>query len=568
MRFGPRSDLLSSGNRKMSDSVIHGRYGNLDLSSIVATINIDRALTSPHARDLTGLTLATFGAPSESKHRDFIDSAHDISTHLVAINLFTTYAHELRHYHDLLASPYGTFLVRERIRAILYSLPVALQIEAFWPTIYVPVGDWVRNYKLLKKAFAELDPPPLGAENMDADVAKIKKTMSEARAGIVPLPPNKKVELPRFDATTILESLAVETQVTVLKRQFGDALTGIFILSLSGSLSTERYYETRYLIGQNGVRDPESVNLVLFASLCGMIDSRKNGTSDYPPDLLIRLLAWLKRQGRGGGDPSAVFVAIEDFWQDYRGETLAETFHNDVERNQQSARVFREYIDGLNSPQATVIVKAFEEFLLDRALLLDCILPDIPGYCSTKYIDNQLSYPLPPLFIESHIGLPLRALGWEKDYQVHFDSTVTCDELPEALRWAQPATATPQELRLAHISCPAPGHRARGRESWHLAFPTLSIARYFNEGCRSEIDYFEKDFEFNLRQTGTRIFAAAEERNITEISVSELQYQQPSPGGREHFSNRNAQVMLQAMRDAKAERQFIREVVLPKRATL
>ena len=148
--------------------------GRLDIGHLGLWLNFDGIRGHDEAR-LRKLATAAAELRIGAEHQAYADELADERARTEAMALFTSVAHETRHFHDLLMTPYGSALMGHHMRAA-FALQSALGSLAAASVIVVPLRDWDDLLPVLRRIVPELEPPPgrlrLLAETRDAEALK------------------------------------------------------------------------------------------------------------------------------------------------------------------------------------------------------------------------------------------------------------------------------------------------------------------------------------------------------------------------------------------------------------
>jgi hypothetical protein len=139
-----------------------GRFesGHLGLYiSVDSIIDPDNAARAVEHINLLG---ETANKPVGLRHEEFFKSSLPQERGRLAAT-FSLFAHEMRHFHDVILTPYGSFLMRQAVQInIAYLIKARLDIAVLCDQIYVPLQDWVDNYNILSVAYPNLAAAPQG----------------------------------------------------------------------------------------------------------------------------------------------------------------------------------------------------------------------------------------------------------------------------------------------------------------------------------------------------------------------------------------------------------------------
>jgi hypothetical protein len=253
------------------------RSGRLDPSNFGLWLNLDYAIKNLTDTKLLSLMMTTFHFPLTDEHRNFVNSRKSEEEAALAINCFTMFSHEMRHFHDLLVCPYGSMLMRQYARAAFLCTLCKHDLYLRSSAIVVPLSDWIASQELFERAHS-VPPPSSNLRDLNETLETMKVKLDVFNRGSIPLPS----PFESLDATSILEALAILNQENLISKEFGDEKVSLFRRSFKSPASISRYYGPLYLIS------------AILVSLCGNFQDPDFNRVRYPKDILVQLLIWLR----------------------------------------------------------------------------------------------------------------------------------------------------------------------------------------------------------------------------------------------------------------------------------
>jgi len=463
--------------------------GRFDSSNFGLWLNLDYALTHPLNKDLFQLMLPTFHYPMNEKHKEFIASLENEEDISFAINCFSMFSHEMRHFHDLLITPYGSMLMRQYTRGAILSLTCHTELSITRNKIVIPLSEWVSDSNLFHKAYS-IDPPSSNLIYLNGAFNTMKQKFETFNKGITPL----QAPFDSLDTTSILEGLAILNQELLIEKTFGkDKVRKNFRSNFKSPSSTLRYYGAINFILRvlNENVSHEVLSYLLFCSLCGNFQETDINRARSPKDVLVEMLLWIKNKKiklAEVDDFDDIISIVDEFFDEQLG--------NDVQGMiTQAAKVNEEFENTISVDvkryenvhwSANELMKrvqdVFNNFRLVQASFGANIFINPLWYCSEIYLENQYKLPSPVLFLESEIGLPIDE-SLEKVYYIQTESRMKFDNLrDEAKRLVSKLTDKEGIVRSAHILSPRKldfGDKdLDNRINWWFEVPEVNVEQW------------------------------------------------------------------------------------------
>jgi hypothetical protein len=259
--------------------------GRLDVTHLGMWVNVDEARTGDDEA-LRSLIAHAVDHEVGAEHRAYIEGIADDEGRAAALGLFTVVAHESRHFHDLLLTPYGAAVMSHHVRQAMTLLSSMGSLSSN-AAIIVPIAEWSAQLPVLKQLDAELEPP---SAKLEALIAVLDETERDLRAldqGIHH--PDAPVT-----ATQILETSALWVQLGLAGRTLGMDGANLLMSAIRESPARGRYLGAMdYIHGRLGWLPSAAVQFLLLASLCGDAFSSDPHALRSPADVLVVLTEWL-----------------------------------------------------------------------------------------------------------------------------------------------------------------------------------------------------------------------------------------------------------------------------------
>jgi hypothetical protein len=397
----------------MIDLFEQSRYGRFDASHFGMWLNADVFLNHPDYKHLGELAWKTFHFPPGGEHTQYVDGLRAPHDATLAASCFTLYSHEARHFHDLIATPYGSVLMRQYARAALFYMFLWRELYFRRRAIVVPITDWVANETIYSQVYQDLQP----VSNIITETASIYSTMIEKldafNRGVL----NSGMQANYPTATSILEGSAVIAQQRAIDSRFGSEVASQFLDVLFDGQAADTYLNALLLLRNviGGQASAQVMSFLLLSSLYGNFQDQSQRLR-YPPDILLQLAVWLKERHvdlinlRSFDD---LVILVDRFYQENQGGSLTAMIEQSQRANvgvleslKQTLKLYEEQ-DGNEFSQARVVLQCFENFCQAHEIFSRQVLSDPGWYCSGSYIEHQYELPMPVIFIHTDSGVPV-----------------------------------------------------------------------------------------------------------------------------------------------------------------
>lgn len=382
--------------------------------------------------DLASLTLTSFHFPVNDKHRAFLEGLSGDALRF-ALNCFTVFAHERKHFHDVLATPYGSMLMRQSTRASLLTLASRDELLFRSDSIAVPLSQWIPNAKLFQLARG-VPPPSDNLRELHNVLVSMQDKVAAFDRGTVEVPGAFK----GLTATGILEGLAILAQEHEIERSFGSGSISPFRECFSNPTTELEYYGAIALCAAALGSDipTECLSYCLLVSLCGDFQSADGHVPRCPVDVLMHLLVWLRQNSDRDSlyDPFRFFEKVDEFFE--------ETFSDDVEgltmkASQTNAKITPAFAEMVKRSEdlfgddgaARTVFDAFENFREVQAGFAANVFIEPLWYVGAGYRENIDALPKPVVFLECNTGLPIDP-SLEDIYYIQTESRLNLAEFP------------------------------------------------------------------------------------------------------------------------------------------
>ncbi len=260
-------------------------FGRLDISHLGMWLNLDKMPGTANA-PLNDLLASAVRHEFSDLHREAVANARSAQDRSALIGLLTSVAHEARHFHDLLISPYGARLMHFNVRAAMAVLGAQGSL-ARSPAIIVPLSDWRTQLDTLRLVDPDLAEPYPKLNELADTLTDIRRRERALERGI--LNPNAP-----FTATSILESSALLVQLGAAGRVFGFDAVNELSAWIGQSPGSDRYNGAlRFIKQQLGHIPIGCQTVLLLAALSGDVFSENEAALRSPVDVLVALTSWL-----------------------------------------------------------------------------------------------------------------------------------------------------------------------------------------------------------------------------------------------------------------------------------
>ena len=389
--------------------------GRLDISHLGMWLNFDGIRGHDDER-LENLIAAAANLEIGAEHRAYVEELRDETGRTEAMALFTAIAHETRHFHDLLMTPYGSALIAEHMRAA-FALQSALGSLAAAPVIVVPLREWNELLPVLRRVAPELEPPsgrlPLLAETLDETSSKL----AELDRGIL-------IRDAPLTATQILESSAYLIQLGLTGSTFGgvDAVNALD-RHISAAGGKERYTAAiDYVNSRLGAVPFGALALLFLAALCGHQIHPDRRVLRAPVDVLMLMVDQIRehegfpydvpRTGEESlGRVDAMWGHINAFFEKFFGARVVEMMDLAAGVNDASVRVWEERVepardDSLASQRIEETLEVYRSYARVGRALVENFKRRPKWYLPDQYLDALPRLPRPLTFLWTQSGFP------------------------------------------------------------------------------------------------------------------------------------------------------------------
>jgi len=388
-------------------------YGRFDPSTFGLWVRVDRAIEHPRYADWGALMWETFQAPPHEGHVEYLADAPADDLPLL-LSAFSLWAHESRHFFDLLATPYGAAVMRTAVHAALGYLQIVDELEYQYRGIMLPLSEWVEYGRVVHHAFGKLSKPSPGVEETVDLWRRLSGMLETFDFGRFADPANAPVS-----ARSILEGSAVLHQERHLYTHFGLERAETFRRYVCAGEAASLYYGPALFLrqaiaGAGGSPDSSAVSYLLLATLCGDWHSNRGSEPHYPAEIYVQLIDWLGRSGAAAAvtDLESSWGVVDAFFEEERGQAPAEALARAADHNEAAAEQFHSMVAGIeeNWQQESVegrrLVELFDDYRVASASLALAVF-GAPDWYFGYYDQTESALPVPLLFLESDTGVPV-----------------------------------------------------------------------------------------------------------------------------------------------------------------
>ncbi len=544
--------------------------GRFDPSHFGLWISLDRVLDSERAQEMLELTWPTYHFPLNKKHREFVQNCQP-QEELLAIQAFTVFSHETKHFHDLLVTAYGSLLMRQYARAAVHCAMCQSELLIHRESIVIPLSDWFSAPEVFESGFS-VRPPGNNLKFLYETLGPMRDKVRGVDQGLIPLDPP-------FDdirASSILESLAILTQEELIAREFGEDSMKVFRSGFSEEAQLEYYGALGLVNAVLGSRYPlEVVRFILLVSLCGNFQDPNPDHLRAPKDILIDLLIWLrdrKFQPNSISGFEDLIGTIDEYFEEKYDTDLQGNIIQASKTNDKVETALLEELDiferetGKACHSGRRVVEAFSNFKHVQAAFAANVMINPHWYCSSLYLENQMSLPTPIIFVESEGGLPISE-ELESIYYVQSESRIHSDTTA-----SQFPNLVDNEgvIRLGHVFSPRQQFTKHSDideaipwwyevapidfELWQKSYDEIgSILRVLLDGENAPAKQVEM-FIFALGTLGTRVFSSRGELTPAELPVDSVDSPVVDPVVRKYYEDPMFRDGIEALRSHKDQR--------------
>lgn len=276
-------------------------FGEFSFRSLGVTINLPEEVAYGYP-EVAGSAVYSLGwnwLDGIKTFRDLYEKRADPGWRFLIAGYSSALLHELRHYHDYLATPFGANVMIDHMLATRYTL-LTLGVLAGEPTVGLPIQRWDLLSPTLHAAykkqtrsgvFSQKPPPSL---RRVTDSAHSILTRVETRLG--PSPKHAKAGL---TTRHLLEGSALCVQIEYIEALFGYDAARNFAQYVADLPGTALYSRLMSLF--NSVADglaagrwfsPKVIDAIIFYALCVNDDPSKEWS--HPVDRLFAVLGYLE----------------------------------------------------------------------------------------------------------------------------------------------------------------------------------------------------------------------------------------------------------------------------------
>lgn len=487
--------------------------------------NIDGALNSAKAHALLPLVWRATHLGPGPEHAEYLREVRDENDRFDAIAYFSLRVHESRHFHDLLATPYGCVLMRQYFRTAILGQSLMPELVVRTKSIFVPVTDWASNPGFFERQFAELRLPSEGMTWFSGVISAMKSKLNAFNVGVTA----PSVKVPGLNAVGILEGSAITSQELHIEEAYGADAAILFRRRVIESPIGMQYYGVRMFLQQIADEAVPSGNFLALClcSLCGDFQDPDASHVRYPADLLLEMIVWMKEVGfrvsRADG-PEAVIEAADRYFREAHGRSLMENLRTASETNLKMLKALRKDAEQLGSDGAKVatedLLAGFENFATAYEGEVRRVFGDLNGYCGLGYSQELTRHIEPVFFLESEYGIPLTP-ELDNAYYVGAGADIRGDpQKLEALVPHSRAVLWPDgSYRTAFLLAPKSGLRTRqgdpasiDLELWQRNFEHSEMIRLLTAGGTGDIPESQQWVAAStLSAGGTKVFSMSGE---------------------------------------------------------
>lgn len=400
-----------------SENPIDFDFGEFSLRSLGITANIPASLD--HLLPTVGGYLLASDSLDDRLQllKKALEQETGMNARFTLMGYATLFPHELKHYHDYLASPYGARLMVNHALAASYFF-VVLHALAGEPTIGMPLQAWESLSDASHAVYRKQTRSGQFGRRPPATTQRFTRTV-ESILGKVSAWQSKLEGHPdaRLTTTHIVEAAAVQVQSVQLIDLFGFEQASSFFDTL-GQADTERTYTMTWdlwqaldqaLPGESGV-SPAIRNAILFYALCGPHQAEVKDPAAHPAGRLYLLVTHLMKQGQALRDDT-ILDALDAWAADHGQLSLAESL-------KESAQFCRQFGEGLRKicyqneqivgqelyPDA--LFEAYDAWVGAHEYMVAQILPDPMAYLDpVRYLVNAKRWVAAPIYYATSAGI-------------------------------------------------------------------------------------------------------------------------------------------------------------------
>jgi hypothetical protein len=321
-------------------------FGEFSPRCLGVTVNLPEEL-GEHMYSMAAFLLAD--DPEERRHefvKTFVQDSEDPAAQFIGISYGSVVSHELKHFHDYLASPFGCSVMREHFLLLLQGFVTIPRLLAE-PVIGIPLQSWRDLSDSLHQVYTKQSGcrgfkrfPPESTRKTTEYVEVVLRTIQAWHSN----PPSA----PGFPISTrhLIEAAAIEVQLAVISKSFGPEWA-VFFGDHLAKLDKAGTYSTvagiwRTVAEKFRTSIPAAVrNAVLFYALCGKPAAGPDDLDAHPASRFVTIMGHMReRNGIPGRDEVLAFLdscAGKHHWP-----TLTEALEESRHANRQYALVARQ----------------------------------------------------------------------------------------------------------------------------------------------------------------------------------------------------------------------------------
>jgi hypothetical protein len=500
-------------------------FGQFDPVIFGLRFNIDGALSSAKSGSFFPLVWrATHFGPGP-EHAEYLRASGDENNRFDAIAYFSLRVHESRHFHDLLATPYGCVLMRQYFRTAILGQSLMPELVLRTKSIFVPVTEWTLNPGFFARQFADLRPPSARMAWFSGVISTMKTKLDAFNAGVTA--PSTKV--PGLNAVGILEGSAITSQELHIEETYGADAATLFRRRVIESPIGMQYYGVRLFLQQISDEAVPAGNFLALClcSLCGDFQDPEASHARYPADLLLEMIVWMREIGfrvSRANSPEDVIEAADRFFREAHGRSLIENLKTASVTNFKTLQALRQDAKQLGREGARAatedLLSGFENFATAYEGEVRRVFGDLNGYCGLGYSRELTRHVEPAFFLESEYGIPLTS-ELDKVYYVGAGAGIRGD--PEKIAVLVPqsrAELWPDgSYRTAFLMAPKSVQRTRQSgsafidlELWQKNFEHSEMIRFLTAGGTGNIPESQQwAAASTLAAGGTKVFSISGE---------------------------------------------------------
>lgn len=390
-------------------------FGRLDVSHLGVWLNLDRVPAETNSTPMAELLSAAVQYKISDQHREVVEAAGTAEGRAALVGLFTSVEHEARHFHDLLVSPYGHYLMELNARA-------AFSIFGAWRSLHgagalvVPLADWESQLPVLRVLDKELTAPNAKLAEL-ADVLRgISHRQQVLNRGI--LHPDVKLT-----STSILEASALLVQVGAAGAAFGlERANELMHLIGSGSAADRYFGPLSYIEHHLGHIPGGGLAVILLGALSGDVFSDDERAIRSPVDVLVDMISWLAAKenfpvrNMVSGDASLeliveIYNLVSEFLSSTIGRDIEDSMSEAWETTNAMVRHWQDRLSGKGDDsmqwfRIREMLRVYENYRDVGGSLMANFYRQPAWYLIDQYLDLLPRLPQPVTFYWSDSGIP------------------------------------------------------------------------------------------------------------------------------------------------------------------